>query len=147
MRFIGFETEAERPPKGAYTFPTDLTTAEISAFGLDGDGWLADTAAFDLAHGSASANLVMRGTVPLVNDPGFSTELQVLVDGQEVARRTLGLGDFEIRAPVPDGPGRRRVELRFSRVQQLPAPDGRAVGAQLRDAGFDARPEPSPQSR
>jgi hypothetical protein len=145
MRFIGFEAEAERPPEGAYTFPIDLTTAGVSAFGLDGDGWLADAAALDLAHGSASADLVMRGAVPLVSDPGFSTELRVLVDGQEVARRTLSPGDFEIRAPVPDGPGRRRVELRFSRVQPLPAPDGREVGALLRSVGFAARPEPGPQ--
>jgi hypothetical protein len=31
------------------------------------------------------------------------------------------------------------VELRFSKTQSLPAPDGRAVGAQLSSVGFVGR--------
>ena len=60
----------------------------------------------------------------------------MLVDGQEVARQELGLGDFEVRAPVLTGEGLRQVDLRFSAVQQLPAPDGRQVAARVQFVGF-----------
>jgi hypothetical protein len=79
--------------------------------------------------------------VPLVDNPSFTTELRIMVDSQEIARRTVGLGDFEVRAPAPAGPGRHRVDLRFSAVQQLPAPDGRQVAARVHFVGFQAESE------
>jgi hypothetical protein len=62
----------------------------------------------------------------------------LLVDGQDVARQALGLGDFELRATVPPiGAWQRRVELRFSATQQLPPPDTRQVGARVQFVGFE----------
>jgi hypothetical protein len=59
------------------------------------------------------------------------------VDGRSVARRTLGPGDFQIAAPVEGEPGKRRIEVGFSRTQELPGADGRAVGARLQFLGFE----------
>ena len=129
-------------PLQAITDPhTDLGNPMLQVTGLDGDRWLAGTASFTLAQPAAPTSLVVRGMVPLVNDPAYISELHILVDGQEVARQTLGLGDFELRVPAPAGAaGQRRVELRFSSTQQLPAPDGRQVGARVTFAGFEAAP-------
>ena len=129
----------DRIPPRAITHPSiDLGNPALQASGLDGDGWLADTSSFTLFQPGISTSLVVRGMVPLVADPAFTTELQVLVDGQEVARRTLGLGDFELRANVThSGHWARQVELRFSATQQLPAPDTRLVGARISFAGFE----------
>jgi hypothetical protein len=114
---------------------------------VSGDGWLARAVSFDLAQPQSPTALVVRGMVPLIGDPAFTTELQVLLDGQEIARQTLGLGDFEVRGPTPSGPGTRHVELRFSADQQLPAPDGRTVTARVQSVGFEADAPASPQSR
>jgi lipopolysaccharide transport system permease protein len=83
---------------------------------------------------------VVQGIVPLISNPEFTTELRVLVDGQETSRHRLGVGTFRIQAPVPPGAERWRVQLRFSAVQRLPAPDGRRVAAHVESVGFE-RPE------
>jgi hypothetical protein len=117
--------------------PADFDSAEIGASGLDSDGWLAASSSFALAQVDPSSTLVVRGMVPLIADSGFATEIRVMVDGREIARSTLGLGDFELRAPAPAGSARRRVEVQFSRTQVLPAPDGRHVGARLELLQFE----------
>jgi hypothetical protein len=88
--------------------------------------------------------------VPKLADAGaedFKTTLRVLVDGKTVAEQTLGLDRFEARADVPllAAPGPRRVELEFSNVQRLPAPDTRLVACQVTSVGFE--PPSGPPSR
>ncbi|MFN8634352.1 MAG: ABC transporter permease [Chloroflexota bacterium] len=83
---------------------------------------------------------VVQGTVPLISNPEFTTELRVLVDGQETSRHRLGVGTFRVQAPVPAGGPRWRIQLRFSAVQRLPAPDGRRVAAHVESVTFE-RPE------
>lgn len=142
---VGFQAGAATTPVDAITqFPQDVQQAGPAISGLDQDGWIAGMSFFWLRQEGAPADVVIRGMVPQINDPAFTTLLRVLVDGQEVTSKTLGLGDFEVRAPAPAGPGARRVELQFSATQALPAPDGRAVGAQLRSIEFKAGPSARP---
>jgi hypothetical protein len=136
---------AALPPQAVRDFP-DLANPSVQATGAFRDGWLADVASFQLTQPDGPASVLVRGMVPMVGNQGFTTELRVLVDGQEVARKSLGLGDFELRAPAPAGAGRRHVDLRFSSVQQLPAPDTRRVGARAQFVGFEADAA-SPQPR
>jgi hypothetical protein len=131
------------PPRSVATFPADLANTALEYAGVHQDGWLAESAFFGLDQPSAPSLLVVRGMVPLLDDPGFTTELQVLVDGQEVARQQPGLGDFEVRVPAPPGAGRRRVGLRFSASQQLPEAVPRQVSALLRFVGFEESAEAS----
>ncbi len=63
--------------------------------------------------------------------------MTLLVDDREVGRWSVGLGDFQLSAPVKNQPGKRRVTVAFSASQQLPAGDGRTVGAQLKFLGFE----------
>lgn len=127
-----------QPPSRLEAFESDLANAVFRHTGLFQDGWVAQEASAELTQAVDLTSVAVRGTVPQIADPAFSTELQVLLDGREVARRTLTPGDFELRAPVTDGPARRLVELRFSKGQQLPGGDGRMVGARLRSVGFEA---------
>jgi hypothetical protein len=124
-------------PSQLSRFPEDLRNAEINASGIYEDAWVADTAAVDLEQPDGKQAVTVRGTVPQVADAGFRTEVDVRVDGRSVARRTLGPGDFQIAAPVEGEPGKRRIEVGFSRTQELPGADGRAVGARLQFLGFE----------
>src|SRR4051812_47798073 len=83
--------------------PMDLEDPGLHASGLDSDGWLANDASFDLRRPDASVTIVVRGQVPLINDPEFKTELTMLVDGKEFARQTVGIGRFRVSAEVPAG--------------------------------------------
>ncbi|MCC7371975.1 MAG: hypothetical protein IT306_26405 [Chloroflexi bacterium] len=117
--------------------PADLVLPSVNASGASSDGWVGQSTSFNLTQPSAPSSFVVRGMVPLVDDPGYTTQVRVLIDGQENARQTLGLGDFEVRAMPPPGAGTRHVELSFSTSQQLPVPDGRTVGARLSFVGFE----------
>jgi hypothetical protein len=145
MYAIGFEAGSATTPIGAITqFPQDVQQAGPEISGLDQDGWIAAMSSLRLTQGSAPADVVSRGMVPLMDAPGFTTLLRVLVDGQEVTSKTLGLGDFEVRTSAPTGLGARRVELHFSAAQTLPSPDGRSLGTRLWSVGFESAPAASP---
>jgi hypothetical protein len=78
--------------------------------------------------------------VPQIGDAsGFKTEAVILLDGKEIDRRNLGVGQFDIRLPLTPqaaGESTRRIELKFSAVQTLPAPDDRNVAARLTAVRF-----------
>lgn len=123
-------------PEQVSNFPADLANPNLEYSGVYEDGWVSEAAFFGLNRPAGPAALIVRGTIPQIDSPGFKTEITVLVDGQEVARRPLGLGDFELKLTVPAQVGRHRVDLRFSYFQHLPGNDKRPVGALLRLVGF-----------
>jgi lipopolysaccharide transport system permease protein len=118
--------------------PAKLASPNQNASGLQPDGWIADASSFELTRPDAPSIVVIGGMVPLLGDPTFTTELRVLVDGEEVARELCGVGRFRLCVPVPQNREQWRFELRFSDVQHLPEPDGRPVAAQVRLVQFEA---------
>ena len=120
--------------------PSGLVHHGISVCGLDADGWLAASASFEIEQPGVPAEFVVQAKVPLVDDAAFTTDLLVLIDGRDAAQATLGTGRFTFRTPVPPGPARRRVELRFSAVQRLLPPDIRWASAYVQRIGFDLLP-------
>ncbi|MHB8626469.1 MAG: hypothetical protein ACYDEO_09715 [Aggregatilineales bacterium] len=131
------EYAAVSPPTFLKSFPQDLDNPDLEYSGIYEDGWVSESSFVRLTQPQDANALVVRGTVPMVNASDFSTEVSVLVDGQEVGRQTLGLGHFELRVPVSGQRGRHQIDLRFSKWQQLPAPDGRPVAALLSFIGFE----------
>lgn len=125
------------PPSQLLSFPADLTNPDLEYSGLYEDGWVSEAAFFRLTQPAAPSQIVVRGMIPQITDPAFSCEVHVFVDEHEVPRKTLGLGDFEIRAPVSSNMSTRRIDLHFSRFQQLPSPDNRPVTALLQFVGFE----------
>lgn len=118
--------------------PVELVSPSLQTSGLDPDGWVADASSYDLVRPELPSIAVIGVMVPLIADPTFTTELSVLVDGEEVVSRTCNVGRFKLRVPVPPGQDQWRIELHFSDVQRLPAPDDRSVAAQVRLLGFEA---------
>ncbi|HEY2584608.1 MAG TPA: hypothetical protein VGI81_02445 [Tepidisphaeraceae bacterium] len=105
--------------------------------GIYPDGWAGADGSIRLDQPAGATRLVIRGMVPRIDDADFKTNVVVKVDGKEVARKTAGLGDFEIAADVPAGSAERKIELSFSKVQPLPAPEKRSVSALLRSVAFE----------
>jgi hypothetical protein len=138
---VGFEAKNEalsRPPQKLAAFPADLRHPKLEQAGIYADGWTEKAFRVRLTQAAANGEVVVRGQIPAVGEnAGFRTELVVLLDGAEVARRPLGVGDFEVRAPAGKAPQARWVECRFTHTQALPPPDGRSVGAHIRFVGFE----------
>jgi hypothetical protein len=120
-------------------FPADLGNAKLEASGIYGDGWTEKTVSVNLQQPAGKQVLSVRGTIPRIDVRDFNTEIVILLDNKEVGRRSVGLGDFKISAPVESGLGRRRVTVAFSALQQLPNGDARNVGAHLITLGFEGR--------
>jgi hypothetical protein len=130
------EYQALRPPQQLQKFPEDLLHRDLEYSGCYEDGWTSEAMWFSLWRPNMPAELVVRGMVPEINDPTFSTEAVLRVDGEEIARKVLKTGDFEWRVAAPSGAGRSKVEMQFSRWQTLPGKDGRPVVALINFVGF-----------
>jgi hypothetical protein len=142
LTFIGLVPQP-LPPARLERFPEDLKKPLVEPSGVYDDGWVGQTASFKLSQSPETQTLTVAGMVPRIGDgDGFTTDLIVMVDGSEVGRRTVGLDRFTFDVPVPPPTSAegatRKVELRFTRVQTLPGPDGRVVGARLSSVGFDS---------
>ncbi len=132
------EYASRRPPALLSSFPNDLLHPELEYCGVYEDGWVSESASCTLLAPAAATNLVVRGVVPGI-DEAFRTRLRVLLDGREVYSEELKPGEFKVRCPEPTTPGLHRIELLFSKTQQLPGGDGRPVAALLSAVGFEAR--------
>lgn len=140
MRDISLISEEEYQgivaPTAVNQFPRDLMNPDFEYSGVYEDGWISEVSWMVLGQPETAGRLLIRGMVPEILDANFRTEIVVLMDGVEVARRMLKPGEFTLNTEVPMASGRRRVELRFSRTQRLPAPDGRPTAALMQFVGF-----------
>jgi hypothetical protein len=138
-RDISLISEADyanlKPPSAVKSFPGDLAHPDLEYSGVYEDGWISEAAFFTLKS-SQPAPLLIQGMIPRIKNASFTTELTVLVEGQEISRQPLKLGEFSLKLAVPPSPNRQRIDLRFSNSQTLPAPDYRPVVAQLKFIGF-----------
>ena len=125
-----------RLPSEVSHFPGDLGNSNLEASGIYPDGWAAGAVSLNLGQPHGKNVLAIRGVVPNISDPGFHTDVSVRLDNRELARQSLGVGEFRIQAPA-QGEGKHRVELTFSAAQELPGGDGRRVGARLQFIGFE----------
>ena len=130
------EYESWTPPSKVAELPADLGAADLEYSGIVEDGWLGESCYVMLTQPDTFAPLVIRGSVPLVSDKSFQTEIRVTVNGQEVARRQLNVGDFELMLPIPPKSGKARVGLEFSKSQRLAGADRRLLAARLSFIGF-----------
>jgi hypothetical protein len=127
------------PPAAIATFPADLSGTALEYSGIYSDGWLEDTVMVGLLQPTNASHLAVRGMVPLIDEPSFSTDLQVTIGEKVRARTTLGPGDFELEVPVAPVEGRHRVRLHFSDGQMLPERFPRRVSALAFFIGFACR--------
>ena len=115
------------PPSAVKTFPDDLAHPDLEYSGVYEDGWVSE-AAFLSLKSSKPAPLRIQGMIPrIIKNSNFETELTVLVEGKEISRQSLKRGEFNLELAVPPSPNRQRIDLRFSNLQSLPAPDYRPL--------------------
>jgi hypothetical protein len=125
-----------QPPASLQNFPADLANKNLEYSGIYEDGWISERSFFVLLPQQASRFLVIKGSVPQIKDPNFSSTLKVNIDGKEIAQQKIGLGSFELKIPVTALQGRQRVDITFTDYQQLPGEDGRITGGKLDFIGF-----------
>jgi hypothetical protein len=119
-------------------FPDDLLNPQLEYSGYFEEGWAGAESKIRLTQPSPNHQCVIRGHIPdLTGKNDFCPELTVLVDGMAAERRALKPGDFTVYVPPGSAAGAHWIELRFSRWQQLPLPDGRAVTARISSIGFE----------
>jgi hypothetical protein len=119
------------PPSDVSEFPADLGNPNLAYSGIYEDGWVGQDSYVVLAGGPA-ANLVVHASIPA----GEGGRVSVLIDGRIRAQVTVVPGALNLSVPVPRSAVVRKVELRFQRTIDLPAPDYRPVSALLTYVGF-----------
>jgi hypothetical protein len=129
--------QAIAPPSAIRHFPDDLMDRNVEYSGIYEDGWLGDQAYVVLSQSSAPSRIVCKLVVPRIKTEDFSTDVILQVDGKEVARKTVKLGDVDLTADLPPGAARRRIGLAFSKLQNFADPDGRPIGAKVLSIGIE----------
>jgi len=125
-----------RAPAAVQKFPEDLANKNLEYSGVYEDGWISEKAFFVLRPTNTDAGyLVIKGTVPLVDNPKFATVLNVVI-ADRVVQKQLGLGAFNIKIPVIGLSERQRIDLSFTESQTLPGNDGRVTGGKIDFIGF-----------
>jgi hypothetical protein len=129
-----FARKVSSPPPISVDIAVDLGRDGVDAGGIGSDGWVGSQGGLTLGRATGATRVRIRGMVPLIDDPEFSTTAIVLIDGRELLTKELKPGDFEVLAPLTPAYGVVRVELKFGRLQTLPNGDGRHIAARLYSA-------------
>lgn len=124
------------PPAKVSSFPADLKNVALEYSGIYEDGWMSEQLFFKLKRDEKDAYLEVAGSTPYVDDKTFQTTITVKLNGQEVASKKLGLGDFQIDVPVHSRNEISKVEVSFDSTQILPGADGRITAGFLKFVGF-----------
>ena len=127
--------ERLRPPSTVSHFPGDLANPNLEYSGIYEDGWIAGDSYMVLAAGPAG-NLAIRANVL----PVKGQHLEVLVDGRRAISRRVGQGALQVNVPLVASTGRRRIELRWTKVAQLGPADRRKAAARLEFVGIVQAP-------
>lgn len=126
-----------KPPTTVIRFPSDLINNRALAYsGIYEDGWASEDFSVRLSTVPGRA-FVVKGMIPQVTDPAYTTEATVFVDGIAMLKTQLGTGDFTLSVPAPQRPS-ATVRVRFSRYQRLPNGDDRPVSALIYRIGAEA---------
>ena len=131
-----FVQAQSKAPTQLSKFPDDLSSPTLEYGGMFDDGWISEISYFIL-HQPETTALTIRGMIPQINNSKFTTELQVLIGHKVVADQSLQVGEFTIQTDQLVGDGNKKIELRFTKYQGLPAPDSRPVAALIKFIGFE----------
>ncbi|HJT86872.1 MAG TPA: hypothetical protein VJ732_03425, partial [Bryobacteraceae bacterium] len=133
-------------PRAIARFPVDLEDKNLEYSGFYEDGWVAESGYVVLNQLEDGCPLIIRLSVPRLHGSPTAHWAAVSVDGREAARQITVGGDvfFKLESLKV---GRHKIELRFDRAANLPAPDNRPISAQIKYIGFQAREAASESAR
>src|SRR5262249_27007498 len=113
------------------SFPADLLKPGLSSSGIYEVGWATEAARIQLGSEKKVGRLRVKGEVPGFNRLRAGTTIGIVVDGQDVARRQFGPGEFELEAAIPAVAGARWIELQSDTTDRLSAADPRVASIRL----------------
>lgn len=129
-------------PRAVASFPADLIgPGAVEYSGLYEDGWVSDHAFVVLGAATAGEQVAIKGLLP--NIPGVPVvpqTVEVLIDGETVARQEITPGEFIVSAPIKSPRPATRIELRFTHTLPLPSPDNRPVSVLLKSIRLQSAP-------
>ncbi len=114
-------------PNAIARFPSDLMDPNLVSSGLYDDGWSARQAMVVLA-GAAAADLMIRARI---SSSLPDQDLEVEVDGRQLASARATRGMIDIRVPLPLSDSPRRIVLRWGVVAPVSKADRRPAAALL----------------
>ncbi len=101
------------------------------------NGWCSDNVVMTLRSDAQALRFRVDGLVPQVGpQSGFTTRLNVTIDGTPLADSLLHVGPFTLERAIALRPGKHEVRLTFTATQRFPPPDNRLVAARLDSIGF-----------
>ncbi|HLG97411.1 MAG TPA: hypothetical protein VKX49_13950 [Bryobacteraceae bacterium] len=132
----GEEYAALRPPSAVRRFPQDLANKDLEYSGIYEDGWVAESSYLNLHNSGDCDELSVSLMVPSIRGTQPAEMLILKINGQEVTRKQLKLGENRLTAKVELVAGKMRIELAFDRAMALPAPDNRPVSALIHEVAL-----------
>ncbi len=135
---------ALQAPQQLRNFPADLSNRDLEYSGIYEDGWVGESILAVLDQPRDCPMLAVSFAVPAISGTGASSVARVVLDGEEIAKRTYVPGKVQIDIPVPAVSGKHRVEIQFDRAVRLPSPDNRPASAQLLFVGFNGTAATAP---
>ena len=127
---------------GMWTYPKIIVGsganlgADYQVEGLWSDRWIAPSVTAEMSGGAAS-RLRIQFDIPLITDPDFQTDVQIVVNGQILHQDRIGPGAVALDLPAPAATS-RHVEMRFTNGQALRLPDTRIVAARVNELALVA---------
>jgi hypothetical protein len=125
-----------RAPTLVVDLPTYLAQPEAEYSGLYEDGWVSEHFYLTLNQTAETSDIAVDGEIPMVDQPEFTANASLLLDGSVIAEKTVGVGAFELSGKSELPEGKHKVEVRFDAFQRLPGSDRRPVGGRVRQIGF-----------
>lgn len=123
-------------PVSVSSFPKDLEDEELLYSGIYESGWLSEDSYFYLKS-NANNSLKLSGFVPLIKNKDFATNVEITIDGKQVAKRNLQVGDFEFNLDALGiKPGVHRVGIHFDKYQNIQGKQQLFAAGFLRQLGF-----------
>ncbi len=129
------ELNALKTPSAVSQFPKDLGNPNLFYSGVYEDGWIGNSSYFILNKNATQRNLTISIAIP--QEVGPTNLLTVWVDDKPIATQAFAPGDARWVLPIAQlSTGKHKVQLQFSKMISLPAPDNRPVSGTIHFIGF-----------
>ena len=111
--------------------PTTNLGADYEVDGLWSDQWMDLSMRANMSGGDAQV-LHLRFDVPRIEDPNFTTDVEIVINGKSLYQAPVAPGEITLNLPIPPAPT-RQVEVHFTKGQKLRSPDTRVAAGRLRE--------------
>ncbi len=138
-----------KPPSALQKFPADLANKQLEYSGIYEDGWISEQSFFMLTPTANSQKFMLKGVVPLIDNPDYKETITIKIAGKVRATQELKVGEFMVEIPLTKTERQQvklRVDIEFNKFQLLTsknpfaAQDGRITGGLIHYLGFSDEP-------